>query len=834
MKTIRILLALAILLLSPASFASNSLPQNELLFSVEITSIKYNSVDEVFNNWGNNMACNIFGKSGCSAWISNATTKDIQSQIEKMSDEEFNQYTQFTGKPKEGLTMVLIVMGSVLLIMFGAPYLIISLVFLGIAYMRGDGHSKYQIALAISTVVLSLFVAGDLKYAADNQKSSTYVQYFALYMIGTAYQFADSMNDSQSDNQRIYVKPIKSPKNNFAESEMRDFVDFINCAKARGATNLDLILNDEDDFFYSGQKIYKGCLATFSFGNNKEIVRLVKEHDLASKDIESKIRNSVITSVNTIIAEADKELNSIQERFLSGDNAARASAYSDYMNLPKKLSVTYTKSLADYNQTEGLLARQKLVCGGAATGGRSFMRIKDFTESNGKMNDCISENSGKSITEYIAAAYLEDAAISLRTYKHVGIFAAPFVVFRTDLKISDNYRTTLDNFSFKFNILPDGVKDMNDSTSPSALRINHNLARATNFDNSDFEKLLDNYENEFNKSNQHATKTYPALSILVGDSGFLGTAEFKACSNIWNRYLITKDGYVCGSLMDAFSNLGDRLVDFGIESAAALGSSKLTQMYTSKRLAAGSAQTMSKQLLIGAGAALGVQAAVKTAMREPSSSAFGEVDREKFFSNEVMVLILAQIVLKPEVFDSLIGSVQKTIVVTGILMKGAVSLMLFFAIYSILKLFTLIYLNVTFINVFVVNSLNMEQNYNNVAVQKMLSFIARWSAIVYATYIGIYLIKNVLFVAIQIYIQQDDIAAHLGQKPNGGVFDLSTLVDTMFIYGIYIFLCWKITIQYFAEFLKIGERMDNLGTGLKYEDVESREADRLNLALKGK
>jgi uncharacterized membrane protein YciS (DUF1049 family) len=116
----------------------------------------------------------------------------------------------------------------------------------------------------------------------------------------------------------------------------------------------------------------------------------------------------------------------------------------------------------------------------------------------------------------------------------------------------------------------------------------------------------------------------------------------------------------------------------------------------------------------------------------------------------------------------------------------------------------------------------------------MLSFIARWSAIVYATYIGIYLIKNVLFVAIQIYIQQDDIAAHLGQKPNGGVFDLSTLVDTMFIYGIYIFLCWKITIQYFAEFLKIGERMDNLGTGLKYEDVESREADRLNLALKGK
>ena len=835
MKIIRTFIVSALLLFAGFSQANTLLGENELIVSVEITSIKYNSVEEVFDNWGNNMACNMFGKAGCSAWISNATTAGIQKQIENMSDEEFRQYTKFTGKSKEGLAIVGIIMGSVILILFGLPYLIASLSFFTIAKARGEDNSKYQIALVISTIVLSIAVAGDLKHAADNGKSTTIVQHFALYMLGTAYQFADSMDNKQSDNQRIYVKPIKSARKNFAESEMRDFVDFINCAKSQGATSLDLVLNDEDDFAYTGQKVYKGCFATFSFGNNKEISRLSSQFDLSAKDIESKIRNAVINSVNTIIAQADTEISSIQKRYLSNDSAVQMSAYIDYKNLPIKLSETYRNSLANYEQTSGLAARQKLICGDtAALGGRSYMRIKDFTTENGKIKDCVSQNSGKSITEYIAAAYLEYAAVPLKTYKEVGMFAAPFMIFRNDLTISQNYRTTLDNFSFKFNIFSDSVKDMNETTTKSAIKITHNLQRTDNFDFSDFEKLLDNYENEYNKSVQHQTKTTPVLSMFVGDSGFLGTAEFKECADIWNRYLVTKNGYVCGSLMDAFSNLGDRLIDFGVESAAALGSSKLTQTYTAKRLKAGNELVKTKQLLISAGAAFGVQAVVKAVQREPSSSAFGEVDREKFFSNEVYGLMIAQVALKPEVFDSFISSIQKTVVGTGLLMKLAQGLLLLYGVFWIIKHFTLIYVNVMFINTFAVNNFHMDQNYRDIAVQRMLSFIARWCAIVYATYFGIYLIKNVLFVAIQIFVQQEDIAAHLGQKPNAGVYDISSFVDIVFTYGIYIFLCWKITLQYFSEFLKIGDRIDNLGTGMSYEEVDSKDSNRLDNAIKGK
>lgn len=835
MSIFRIIYLISALLFSSFAVADSAANSNELSIAVEVKSIKYNSVEEIFDNWGNNMACNLFGQSGCSAWVANATTTDIQSQIEKMSDAQFRQYTQFTGKPKEGLTKALIVVGAVIVIIIGLPYLLISLCFYGYAQMKGEGNSKYQIALAISTLVLSLAVAGDLKYAADKGKSTTIMQYFALYMIGTAYQFSDSMNEQQNTNQRIYVKPIKTARSNFAEGEMRDFVDFINCAKSKGATSIDLTLNDEDDFFFSGQKIYKGCLATFTFGNNKEISRIAEKYNLSSKGIEANIKSAAINAINSITIQADKEINSIQERFLSGDNAARNSAYIDYMNLPKRLSETYTKALADYTNSTGLMSRQKNICNDVAGfGGRQFMRINDFTDKNGLLIECVKENSGKSIIEYIAAAYLEYSAIPLNRYKKLGIFSAPFVIFKTDLKVSENYRTTLDNFSFKFNILADNISDLDEKTSSSAFVVSNALNKSSNFDFSDFEKLLDNYENEYNKSLQNANNITPVLSMFVGDSGFLGTTEFRECSNIWNRYLVTKNGYTCGSLTDAFSNLGDSLVSFGVESAAALGSSKLTQIYTAKRLKAGSEQSMTKQLVLKAGAALGVQTALKAIQKESPGSAFGEVDRDKFYSNEAYALMIAQVVLKPEVFDSFIGSFLKTIVLFGVLMKFAPVLLFLFVIYAILKKFTATYVNVGFINTFAVNNFHLNQNYNNVAVQRMLSFIARWAVIFYAAYLGIYLIRTVLFVAIQIFIQQDDIANHLSPRAQTGVYDITSFIDTFFIYGVYIFFCWKLTIQYFSEALKIDDRLDNLGTGLKYEDVESKEADRLNAAIKGK
>lgn len=804
-------------------------------FQLEHKNIAYATVNEVFDDWINNLNCSMYGQKGCAAWVSSATTEGVVKQIENMSDAEFNSYTTFTGKPKSAFFIIGNIVTSKTILPLGYIYLIFSAIILVISAMKtGGGGMKYHFALAAFTICLSFAVSMDLQFAASRKNAMTNLQAFEIYLLGKAYNFSNGMNKNQNLNQRIYVKPILSPQLDYSAPQMRDFIDFIMCAKSKNVTDISLNLNDSNDFYYEGQKTVKGCLGTFTFGNNKEISRLIVRNKLSAKNAQDHIKDTITQAGNSLIRKTNEELNKIQVGFLSSDSQVKLQSYVDYYNLPKVLSEFYIKQLANFEKDPELSGRQKVICANNSEGGRSYLRMREIvSDKENTVKSCVADNKSKSLVEYIASIYLESQLKQFYKYDKIGIVSAPFVVMKSSIEVSQGFRTVVDNFTFKFNMLADEVKDNDLISSSNTLTLTGNISNNSEFDYEDFEKLLYNYENEYNKSDKREEKTYPILSMVTGDSGFLGTAEFKTCSNVWNRYLVV-DGYVCGGFADSFMNLGDRIIAFGVEGAAHLGSSKITQAYTKNRLLAGSEQTVAKQMVIRAGAALGVNEAVKAMLREPGNSAFGEVSSEKFANNEAKALMVGQVFLKPVVYDNALATVGQTFIFSGLSIKFIYILVLIFAMYGLVKFQTFTNIAILFSNTFVINYTHAEQDYNNVGVMKILSFIARLTIYAYAMYIGIFLAKTVIYLAISFFVKQADIADHINAKVIDGIFDFTGVVDALFTYGITIFISWKITFSFMSEFGKIGDKIDNLGVGLNYDEVEGNSSEKLHRALKGK
>lgn len=795
---------------------------------------QYSSFSEAMKDAGNLATCNFFGGLGCAEWLYTSVDDNLYKSIYKMSNEEIEQETLIAGKVKEAIALssnsfvyLMTTIFSVILASVGALMYIYDRMY--------KKNSIRKVYLPATTLCLgfALIVYVDLSFAVKSERI-TFTQQYALRSMGYGYKILNSIYRTSNLEDKIYLEPFTTPDFKYKSLDMIQFRDFVMCLKAQQNTTVNFRLNADNDFIMRETQVKSGCGAVITIGQNKEIGRLVEEFNLSAKGIDSAIDNANRTALTKLFSYANKELDSIISDFESEDDSQRNKAYINYYNLPDKLSEVYIREIANMVPNQNLAGRQKLMCDSfESNSSLPYFRVKELLGNGSVISgiaDCVGANKSKSITEYLAAAYLERQLYAVPFYHEKGVFFAATGLLENHTKPSENYKTIARNFSFKFFLTDSNTYNASSTVANNVFTFSAPISVNPYFDSEKYEELLRNYVNETEKTISTDKTQKPWYEMIKSDSaGIFGFTKYKECMNFYNFNTISPSGFVCGDFYSNNETLGTNITKFSVQAAMALGSSKLTQYGVKRFKLKGAAQNALVNVTAKTAAAIGVNELADLMSDEISGDPFSDVDADVYYKSEIASLMGAQAFLKAEVFDPFISSIQRITFWFGASLFLLKYTIMFSFAAALLLMLAYGFTTTIMSNGLAYNYLRSSSSYNNVGVEKIAAFYVRWIAYFAALSIGWYFIKEVIPVVISFKLDPNDLLK-IKNVPEG-INDLYSVIDNIFSSCVYVFLLHRLSLRAIFDAFKSPERIDYLATGKSYENLNEHKETLLGTKL---
>ncbi|KPW62898.1 transcriptional regulator, Cro/CI family [Pseudomonas syringae pv. broussonetiae] len=787
---------------------------------ISFTEPQYTSVTEAMKDAGNLTTCNFLGAAGCAEWLYSSVDENLYKAVGKMTTAEIEQETLIAGKVKEGniysLNTIMLVMATIFSTVIAGVF-----AFSGITDKMYKTKNIKQIAWPATALCLAFafIIYVDLGFAVK-QETISFTQKYAARSIGYGYKILNTVYKNSVINDKIYLEPFPTPDFSYKTLDMLHFRDYVMCLKANQVNSFNLNLNADDDFTMRETQVKNGCGAVATFGQNKEIGRLVEEYNLSAKDIDSTIEQANKTAITKLVSFTNAELNSIVSGFKSNDDSLRNKAYIDYYKLPARMSEVLLRAVADMEPDKNLAGRQKLMCDffGSKVS-RPFFKVSELLEKQNKLSECVSSNKSKSITEYVAAAYLERQIYSTPYYYQKGVFFAATNLLESHKEVMQNYKTIARNFSFKFFLVDTDTKDYSNTAANNVFTISVPINTRFDFDLENYEELLRNYVNETEKTIGTDKTRRSSLELIKSDtSGIFGFTQYKECMRFYNFNTISPSGFPCGDFYSNTQTLGNNITKFSMQAVLALGSSKLTQYGVKRFKVKGAAQNAVLQLTAKTTAAVGVNELTDLMNDEITGDPFSSIDADVYFKSEIAWLMGAQMFLKAEVFDPFISGLQQVTFWFGVGLKLIPYTIMFVMIGTLLGAFTYAFTTLGVINGLAYNYLKSSSVYNNVGIEKLAAFYIRWIAYFAILCVGWYFIKEVIPVVISIKLNPDDIDK-IKNIPEG-ITDLYSVIDNVFSSCVYVFLLSRISLRAIYDAFRSSERHDMIATGKAYEELK--------------
>lgn len=793
-------------------------------------AVKYTSVESVFNDPRAALFCSAQGKANCAAYVSNNAPEAVVKSIEKLSDDEFAQYVKSIGKPMDAMSVASNTLSLVIVQSLALAFFIYGIIVYIYTRQKGD-EVKQKTFFSTALIGAATFLICTDLYVAHKNNTTSLLQYVTSRYAGKAFIIMDNAYESAFLEQKVYLAPIRTMDPDSKLNDMKALRDFVNCAKGQNAEELSFTLNQTGDFAYTGKKIFKNCGIEFSLGNNLEVVRLAEKNQIGNVGLEQRIQSSVTSSFQKLLAYTNTELEKIDSGFLGGETA-RKQSYSDYYNLPNKMASFYFLQLADYVADGSGSSREKSVCDANRDLGYGYLLVKDIVNTqNNAIESCVNANSSKSITEQIAAVYLANTAIpAFQRYVQLGALSAVQANNMSYVYPNENYKRLLKDTSFSFDLYDLEIDNSDEVTNTNNLNVSFSLSSSGDFGKRNFEDLFNSYEDEYNKQNLYEKTIYPVNALFETDKGFLGSTEFTECSKFYNFNVRTESGFNCGSFYDAPRRFGRELLMFSAEAAAHLGSSKLAQAATSRRVAAGGEKSVTKDLLTRAAAAFGTDAAIAL-YKEPGTDPAGQVEAKKWYNNELTLLMGAQIALKPTVFDPLISGVLTRIMWFSFLFASIDLVQLIFFTVGFVAVFCTVTVAICFMPVFIVANLHQKVEQQRAdPVTVYLQIIATLIMFIFSAYFAVILCNTVIPIIVSTLIRLSQIQFLLGSDGYEASFE--GMIDYAVTIIVYVIVYAYFTFKIFGNMITLYRKADNLASGRDMDEVATDETNLINQKAK--
>lgn len=276
----------------------------------------YNTLNDVFNDFGNRFILGVFGKSALKAFLGNELSDNLKISLDNLTQQQIEDYSKPFNSNLRVFTIV--VLKSTLTIVF-----IIMFLYLAWLYMEtllrtqesgeflGKSWNKFfspvKVMLMLILIIPSYgkdastyFNANSQaqsdnaqvsvfdKYLAGNSSDYSLAQVLVFKVMGLSNQYANKIWTGFVDSQRKYYPAIKMPNVVSKRNDFINLINYLNCSKATSSSaGMGFVFGIDSNLGtppYYSSKVYSGdCKLTIKLPFDASTLDYINNTDFLSK-----------------------------------------------------------------------------------------------------------------------------------------------------------------------------------------------------------------------------------------------------------------------------------------------------------------------------------------------------------------------------------------------------------------------------------------------------------------------------------------------------------------------------------------------------------------------